>query len=158
MLMKKPMIAGFAASLLAIGAVWISPAWTAGDARSDLPYTDPLRVAEGATLYAEYCASCHGTNLEGQQPNWQDRDADGYLPAPPHDETGHTWHHDDALLMRIVREGTEAIVGGTYKSNMIGFGDVLTDDQIASVLGYIKSTWPTEIQDIHNEINARVLP
>jgi hypothetical protein len=62
------------------------------------------------------------------------------------------------VLMRIVREGTEAIVGGSYKSNMIGFGDVLTDDEIASVLGYIKSTWPAEIQGIHNEINARVLP
>ena len=60
--------------------------------------------------------------------------------------------------MRIVREGTEAIVGGTYKSHMIGFGDVLTDEEIVDVLAYIKSTWPADIQNIHNEINARVLP
>ena len=156
--MKKTLIAGVATSLILGGAVWIAPAWTADAARPTLPYTDPARIAEGKTLYVDYCASCHGANLEGQQPNWQDRDADGYLPAPPHDETGHTWHHDNALLIRIVREGTEAIVGGTYKSNMMGFGDVLSDDEIASILGYIKSTWPAQVQDIHNEINARVLP
>lgn len=156
--MKKTLIAGVATSLILGGAVWIAPAWTADAARPTLPYTDPARIAEGKALYADYCASCHGTNLEGQQPNWQDRDADGYLPAPPHDETGHTWHHDNALLIRIVREGTEAIVGGSYKSNMMGFGDVLSDDEIASILGYIKSTWPAQVQDIHNEINARVLP
>jgi mono/diheme cytochrome c family protein len=156
--MEKSIITGVAATSIAIGTAWISPAWTANDARQSLPYSDAVRVAEGAALYTDYCASCHGANLEGQQPNWQDRDADGYLPAPPHDETGHTWHHDNDLLMRIVRDGTEAIVGGTYKSNMIGFGDVMNDNEIASVLGYIKSTWPTEIQNIHNEINARVLP
>ncbi|WP_300587074.1 c-type cytochrome [Marivita sp.] len=156
--MKKTAIASMITAFVLAGAVWIAPAWTADEARPTLPYDDAVRVAEGKALYAEYCASCHGANLEGQQPNWQDRDADGYLPAPPHDASGHTWHHDNALLMRIVREGTEAIVGGTYKSNMIGFGDVLTDDEIASVLGYIKSTWPAEIQGIHNEINTRVLP
>lgn len=155
--MKKTVIAALSTSFLA-GAIWVAPAWTADEARPTLPYDDVVRVGEGKALYAEYCASCHGANLEGQQPNWQDRNADGYLPAPPHDETGHTWHHDNSLLMRIVREGTEAIVGGTYKSHMIGFGDVLTDEEIVDVLAYIKSTWPADIQNIHNEINARVLP
>lgn len=140
------------------GVALVLPGWTESQVQPGLPYTDPVRVAEGAALYADHCASCHGANLEGQQPNWQDRDADGYLPAPPHDETGHTWHHDNTLLIRIVREGTEAIVGGTYRSHMIGFGDVLSDAEIASVLGYIKSTWPARVQEIHNEINARTLP
>ena len=156
--MKTTVMTGIVLVAIVAGFAATRPAWTEDNARPTLPYTDATRVAEGKALYAEYCASCHGSNLEGQQPNWQDRDADGYLPAPPHDKTGHTWHHDNALLMRIVREGTEAIVGGTYKSHMIGFGDVLSDDEIASVLGYIKSTWPTEIREIHNEINARTLP
>jgi len=43
--------------------------------------------------YQELCASCHGVNLEGQ-PNWREYKADGSLPAPPHDEAGHTWHHE----------------------------------------------------------------
>ena len=51
----------------------------------------------GQALYADSCAACHGANLEGQ-PDWRVPGADGILPAPPHDETGHTWHHDNQLL------------------------------------------------------------
>ena len=119
-----------------------------------LPYEDAERVAEGRVLYAESCASCHGTDLEGQ-PDWRSPDAEGYLPAPPHDETGHTWHHPDALLLRIVTEGTEAVVGGDYRSNMIGYVEILTEDEILNVLAYIKSTWPDEIREMHDEMNAR---
>ena len=156
--MRKTVSIGLAASLLLAGALLIvGPGWSENAESAALPYLEPERVAEGREIYEGYCASCHGANLEGE-PDWQSRDADGYLPAPPHDETGHTWHHDTALLTRIVREGTEAIVGGSYKSNMMGFGDVLSDAEIASVLGYIKSTWPAEIQDIHNEIDTRSLP
>ena len=64
------------------------------------------------------------------------------MPAPPHDESGHTWHHSDEVLFRIVKEGTAAIVGGGYESDMPGFADVLSDEEIRAVLDYIKSTWP----------------
>ncbi|CUH78360.1 c-type cytochrome [Tropicibacter naphthalenivorans] len=135
---------------LALALLGASPALAAGI----LPYDDAARVAEGQVIYAETCASCHGADLEGED-NWREADADGYLPAPPHDETGHTWHHPDPLLVQIVTLGTEAIVGGTYQSNMIGFGDVLTEDQILNVLAYIKSTWPQQVIDMHNEMNTR---
>ena len=55
---------------------------------------DAAQVARGEALYAKHCASCHGANLEGQ-PDWKKRLANGRLPAPPHDMTGHTWHHPD---------------------------------------------------------------
>ena len=51
----------------------------------------------GRALYEQHCAACHGANLEGQ-PDWRSPDESGLYPAPPHDETGHTWHHDDAML------------------------------------------------------------
>ena len=54
-------------------------------------------IASGEELYGEDCAACHGENLEGQ-PNWQTANEDGTMPAPPHDQTGHTWHHDNRLL------------------------------------------------------------
>jgi mono/diheme cytochrome c family protein len=119
-----------------------------------LPYRDAERVAAGQAIYAAQCAACHGADLEGQ-PEWRARDADGYLPAPPHDETGHTWHHPDALLIRIVTEGTEAVVGGGYRSTMMGFGDVLSAQEIRDVLAYIKSTWPEEVIEMHDALNAR---
>lgn len=98
-------------------------------------------VAEGRQLYLENCAACHGDTLEGQ-PNWRERLPNGRMPAPPHDETGHTWHHSDDQLFRITRDGVAAIVGGNYESDMPGFGEILTDDEIWAVLDYIKSTWP----------------
>ena len=113
---------------------------------------DPQVVALGAELYAAECAACHGAKLEGE-PNWQARKPDGLLPAPPHDETGHTWHHPDAQLLMITKYGTEAVVGGTYRSAMIGFEELLTDDEIIAVLSFIKSTWPPHIREVHDERN-----
>ena len=117
-----------------------------------LPYRDAAAVAAGETLYREHCASCHGAQLQGE-PDWRRQDADGYLPAPPHDRTGHTWHHPDNLLIRITREGSAAVVGGGYRSRMEGFGDILTDTEIRQVLAYIKSTWPPEVIETHDRIN-----
>lgn len=98
------------------------------------------RVAQGRALYADYCAACHGVNLEGQ-PNWKERLPSGRLPAPPHDETGHTWHHSDRQLIAITKHGPGALVPG-YESDMPGFADVLTDAEIVAILAYLKSTWP----------------
>lgn len=120
-----------------------------------LPWQDADAVARGAEVYAEYCAACHGAELEGQVLDWRSPGPDGLLPAPPHDETGHTWHHADQLLFRITKYGTEALIGGTYRSNMIGFGDVLSDAEILSVLAYIKSTWPRQVRAAHDRINAQ---
>jgi mono/diheme cytochrome c family protein len=97
-------------------------------------------LAEGRTLYSQYCARCHGANLEGQ-PDWTRRPS-GRLPAPPHDASGHTWHHSDRVLFEITKKGTAAVVGGGYESDMPPFEGVLTDGQIRAVLAFIKSTWP----------------
>lgn len=97
-------------------------------------------ASEGRALYLANCASCHGANLEGQ-PDWMKRLPSGRLPAPPHDETGHTWHHSDKQLFTIVKYGMGAISPG-YESDMPAFEGVLGDAQITAVLDYIKSTWP----------------
>ena len=98
-------------------------------------------IEQGRQIYADQCASCHGAQLEGQ-PDWKTPLPSGRLPAPPHDAGGHTWHHPDDILFRIVREGTAAIVGGGYESDMPGFADLLSDAEIRAVLAYIKITWP----------------
>lgn len=85
-------------------------------------------VAAGRDIYAQHCASCHGVNLEGQ-PNWRERNSEGYLPAPPRDASGHTWHHSDQQLLRIVRDGLDSIAPG-YQTTMPAFGAVLTDPPV----------------------------
>ena len=112
------------------------------------PYQDSNAVAEGKKIYLAECASCHGVNLEGEA-NWKSRDAEGYLPAPPHDQTGHTWHHDEALLFKLTKHGIQAIAGADYKSRMPAFKDKLSDEQILRVLAYIKSTWPAGVTREH---------
>ena len=115
------------------------------------PDAAPL-VAEGKRDYATHCASCHGANLEGQ-PNWKERGADGKMPAPPHDASGHTWHHPGGMLFAITKFGPERISG--QSSGMPGYAGVLTDERIIGVLSYIKSTWPTDIRERHDQITAK---
>ena len=102
-------------------------------------------ASEGRALYTTNCASCHGANLEGQ-PDWMKRLPNGRLPAPPHDETGHTWHHSDEQLFTIVKFGLAAIAPG-YDSDMPAFESVLSDEQITAVFDYIKSTWPERARE-----------
>jgi len=116
-------------------------------------YLDSARVSQGAELYDENCASCHGADLKGQ-PNWKEKDGDGYMPAPPHDRSGHTWHHPTEQLFAVTKFGTAALVGNGYQSRMIGFKDQLSDDQIYSILAYIKSTWPDQIIQRHDAMDA----
>jgi mono/diheme cytochrome c family protein len=106
---------------------------------------NPRAVALGQQVYSARCASCHGANLEGQ-PNWQQDLPTGGRPAPPHDESGHTWHHNDQSLFTTVKFGGQATAPEGYKSNMPAFGQVLSDEEIYAVLAYIKSTWSPDIQ------------
>ena len=107
-----------------------------GTAAPPLPALDPDRVAQGAALYARNCAQCHGANLEGA-PAWKQRLADGSFPPPPHDSSGHTWHHSDALLLQIMAEGGDP----AYDSKMPGFQDRLRRDELTAILDFIKSRW-----------------
>ncbi|WP_262031703.1 c-type cytochrome [Microvirga sp. Mcv34] len=100
---------------------------------------DAVQLALGAKLYAERCASCHGAKLEGQ-PNWQEPLASGRMPAPPHDASGHTWHHSDEELFTLTKKGVAALVPG-YESDMPAFEGSLSDDEIRAILAFIKSTW-----------------
>ena len=108
---------------------------------------DAALVAEGQAVYVQHCAVCHGAQLEGQ-PDWKLRDESGLLPAPPHDETGHTWHHDDETLFNITKHGVQLYAGADYESAMPAYDGVLTDRQIVAALSYIRSTWPADVQEI----------
>lgn len=77
------------------------------------------------------------------------------MPAPPHDESGHTWHHTDEVLFGITKHG---LVPGKYgppdyESDMPAFGGKLSDDEIWAVLAFIKSHWTTrELLDARAEM------
>ena len=111
---------------------------------------DAVDIAAGAALYADNCAACHGADLEGQ-PDWRSPGSDGRLPAPPHDDKGHTWHHGDALIFAYTQLGGAAALaaqGVEFDSGMPGFSDALTEAEIWDIVGFIKSTWPDRVQQM----------
>lgn len=136
--------------VLAVAVMFLLPAF--GQAQLDrVPRIDPAdagQVATGQSVYVARCASCHGAKLEGQ-PAWRRRLANGRLPAPPHDQTGHTWHHTNADLFGTTKHGLKPYAQAGYESNMLAFDGTLSDDQIAAVIAYIKSTWPAGIRARH---------
>jgi mono/diheme cytochrome c family protein len=110
-------------------------------------------VGRGKAVYAQYCASCHGANLEGQ-PNWRERQPNGRLPAPPHDASGHTWHHSDKELFAMIENGISEIVPG-YQTDMPKYRDILSGSDIWAVLSFIESSWPPNIRARQQRMNLR---
>ncbi len=76
-----------------------------------------LSAQEGETLYATYCAGCHGANLEGGS-------------ASTLIKTEWKYGRTSGLMTRNIKFG----IPGT---EMIGWGQVLNDDQIKSLVSFI---------------------
>lgn len=147
-------IAAIVAIVVAAAAFRMDAQQPAGD--SAVPnLRDPARVAAGKRLYEAHCADCHGINLEGQ-PNWKQRLPNGRLPAPPHDDTGHTWHHPNRQLFELTKYGLRPPnVSADYQSDMPAFEGTLGDDEIWNVLAYIQSRWSDRVRKLHAELDAR---
>ncbi len=145
--MPQLLVGGF---LLLVGAILILSFLTSDPAITSSSPANQQAVALGRTLYAANCGSCHGANLEGA-PNWKQPLADGSMPAPPHDQTGHTWHHNDESLFATVKYGGQASSPPGYLNRMPAFGGTLSDAEIHAVLAFIKSSWPLEIQQAQQQ-------
>lgn len=100
-----------------------------------LPTLTANMVSQGEILYQQFCAACHMPDLRGA-PDWKKPLPDGSLPPPPHDDSGHTWHHPDFLLLQIMSEG-----GAEYEGVMPGFGSQLTQEDMRAILEFLKSQW-----------------
>ena len=119
-----------------------------------LQLNDPDLLNSGEKIYRTHCAVCHGINLEGQK-GWNINDGQNNILAPPHDETGHTWHHSDEYLFSVTKYGGAGKAG--VASAMPGYAQILSDKEIISVLSFIKSTWPVQIRLQHDQINEQTV-
>ena len=142
-----------AVAAIGVGAAVVWKADRHAERPVQLRQDDAAVTALGQRVYAAQCAACHGARLEGQ-PNWRDRGPDGRLPAPPHDASGHTWHHPDELLFRITKHGVAKAANlKDYASAMPAYDGVLSDAEIVAALSWIKAQWPADIRARHDELN-----
>ena len=150
------LLASGAAALVVLIAVLLMDGGSAvSGAKHRLRPGDPDLVARGERIYRIHCAACHGANLQGQ-PNWRERGADGRLPAPPHDASGHTWHHPDDVLFDITKYGVARLAKlKDYDTAMPVYDGVLNDEEIVAVLSWIKAQWPAEVQERHDQVNQQ---
>src|SRR5882762_8369552 len=109
-------------------------------------------VTQGATVYSQNCAGCHGRRLQGQA-LWQLRDQYLGRRAPPHDSSGHTWQHADEDLFTITKTGKFAAMPKDIVSFMPAFDKHLGDDEIVAVIAFIKANWPTGIRASQSMLN-----
>ncbi len=114
-----------------------------GTAVPPLPTLDSSAVARGKQIYQLHCAVCHGGKAEGAV-NWKVPDENLNYPPPPHDDTGHTWHHSDRVIYEAIHDGILDPSRPNQPMRMRGFGDELSDVEIDSVIVYFKSLWSRE--------------
>lgn len=147
MLLRQTQFLSFS-TLLLVGLIMVPSSATSA------PET---QLERGELIYKRFCSLCHGKDLQGQD-NWRLRKPDGKLPAPPHDETGHTWHHADEVLFGITKFGlVPPYAPENYKTDMPAWSDTLSDDDIHAVLAFIKSQWPDETKKIQADINRETI-
>lgn len=153
---KQVLLTAITVALLASGlGAYLHTGRSPQPASLTLQPDDAALVTRGQQVYLANCASCHGGKLEGQ-PNWRERNAQGMLPAPPHDETGHTWHHPDEMLFELTKYGVAKVANmPDYRSAMPAYEGKLSDADILAALSWIKSRWPAEIRAQHDAVNQR---
>ena len=104
---------------------------------SCLVLDDTVVVALGRTVYGENLCCVPRCRIKGQS-DWEQPGSDGLMLAPPHHETGDTWHHKDALLFALTKNGVTSMLGpnSTYKSAMPAYAGILSDEEIVAALSY----------------------
>lgn len=107
------------------------------------------QLALGQSVYDAHCAECHGAKGEGQ-PNWRQTDDEGFLPAPPHDGSGHTWHHPDQLLLDIIANGSQM-----PNSKMNAYVNTLSQEEMEAVLTYIKTFWGGQERSFQEQVTKQ---
>ena len=94
--------------------------------RQGKPAPDPTRVA-GATLYLDHCAGCHQSSGHGLPGVFPPLAGNGAVIAP-----------DPADILKVVLGGIPA--QGRYVP-MPSFAAQLTDEQIAALANYVRTSW-----------------
>jgi mono/diheme cytochrome c family protein len=105
---------------------------TVSEAAASAAAQNPASASDGATLYLANCSSCHQANGEG---------VPGAFPPLAGNPivTGNS-----AAVIEIVKIGLQGRVevnGAAYSGIMPRWKNLLSDDQIAAVISYVRGAW-----------------
>jgi mono/diheme cytochrome c family protein len=96
------------------------------------PAADAATMTMGGKIYADECSGCHGPNGQGTP---------GLFPTLA--GASMVRQNDATSLMHVVLRGARSV--GTDRAPtapaMPSFGWILTDDQVAAVLTYVRNSW-----------------
>ena len=107
-------------------------------------------ISLGIKVYEANCIKCHKAELKGAD-NWKtNRDEDGHRLAPPLNGYGHSWHHSPEQIFNTIRYGL-VYFDPNYEGKM-NANDKLSDEEIWSVIEYMYSIWPEDVQSKYNEM------
>jgi mono/diheme cytochrome c family protein len=93
---------------------------------------NPASASDGAVIYLTNCSSCHQVNGEGVPGAFPPLSGNAVVTGNP------------AAVITIVKNGLEGRVdvnGQAYSGIMPHWKGLLSDDQIASVITYIRTSW-----------------
>ena len=124
-------------------------AWDGSGAAVDKGPPDPMIV--GKRVYTQYCLVCHqstGLGVAGQFPPLVDSE---WVLA-------REWHGDNHVVKVVLNglQGPITVKGNLYNNAMAPWGGVLKDEQVASVLTYIRNEWGNSAPPITAEFVALI--
>jgi mono/diheme cytochrome c family protein len=103
-------------------------------------------MMQGAGLYQEHCAQCHGPDAQGH-PDWQNPEV---AAAPPLNGTGNEWKRSRAELVAVIRNGLTR----NKEPVMPGWGNRLSDSDIDALITWFQALWPNEVYDKWQKVNT----
>lgn len=120
--------------------VWqIGKPLQAGDSRTAVQAVDATQPIDGATVFNVNCSACHQATGLG---------IPGAFPPLANSEWVLT---DAAVSVAIVHDGLQGpinVVGNDYQGMMPVFGGILSNEEIAAVLTYVRSQWGNNASEV----------
>jgi mono/diheme cytochrome c family protein len=125
-------VVSLALLVAAAGCAKSSNATSAAASASAAAMKNPASASDGATVYLTDCSSCHQTNGQGVSGAFPPLAGNAVVTGNP------------VAVIAIVKNGLEGRVtvnNAAYSGIMPSWKGQISDDQIAAVISYIRSSW-----------------
>lgn len=107
-------------------------------------------MMNGARLYQEYCAQCHGPEAQGH-PDWQNP---AVTAAPPLNGSGNEWKRSRSEIIAIIQNG----ITRQGEPVMPAWKGRVADKDLDDLLTWMTALWPNDVYERWQALNAEPAP